>query len=176
MLLDCCVRKHLPSEKFRGRNLCIWPSQFTDESLETERDCHLFKTISAAEQRPAPQSSDSSWCFSTTCYLLSSWQQGKNSYMGNMCVGMYVSECSWFIFQGLCQFMPGFQGYYVRKRSAAHFPWTKSFLNHVCLILFSLFYILGIMNILNIELLLVMSFSASVFLINKLRKLNKCSH
>lgn len=56
---SCCVRKCLPPEK--SRDLCIWPSQFTDESLETEMaTCSRPHGTSVAEQRPAPQSSDSS--------------------------------------------------------------------------------------------------------------------
>lgn len=47
------------------------------------------------------------------------------SYM--LYVVLYVcwyagSEFFWLIFQGLCQCMPGFQGSYVYKRSAVHFP------------------------------------------------------
>lgn len=53
----CCVSKCLLSEKSRGKDLCIWPSWFTDESLETQRDGHLLKTHTAHHQQAKAGSS-----------------------------------------------------------------------------------------------------------------------
>lgn len=129
MLIDWCVRKHLPSEKSRGRDLCIWPSQFTDKSLETQR-------LLAARDHMAHQQQNKGQLLnllvlsnaSLPRYLLSSWQQGKNSFMGNMCVGMYVSECSWFIFQGLCHLCQVSKDIMFVRDQLHIFPKLKAFL------------------------------------------------
>lgn len=57
VLTGCCVSKCLLSEKSRGKDLCIWPSWFTDESLETQRDGHLLKTHTAHHQQAKAGSS-----------------------------------------------------------------------------------------------------------------------
>lgn len=62
MLTGCCISSCLLSEKSRGKDLCIWPSWFTDESFETERWPLAQNThnTSLAELRPAPWPSESS--------------------------------------------------------------------------------------------------------------------
>ena len=79
MLTGSCISSCLLSEKSRGKDLCIWPSLVTDESFETERWPLAQNThnTSLAELRPAPWPSESSWCFFTTCCLLSTHQQGE---------------------------------------------------------------------------------------------------
>lgn len=80
---------------------------------------HCSKPCSTAlaEIRPAPGPCESSWCFSTTCCLLNSYQWSKNNY-----VVKYICKyaCKWIFMVYFSEFRliyARFQGSYLKKIS-----------------------------------------------------------
>lgn len=104
-------RKTLPRKLWGWHVFVSERATFASGSLSLQMDhvrhretptCSRPHGISAAELRPAPGHSDSSWRFSTTCCLLSSCQQDKNSYTVK-----YRSRyaCQWMFMVYFSEFM-----------------------------------------------------------------------
>lgn len=76
VLTGCCISRCLWSEKSRGNlHLALLVYRWV---IQTERWplAQNTRDTSLAELRPAPCPSEPSWCFFTTCCLLSTCQQG----------------------------------------------------------------------------------------------------